>query len=256
MLGKLLKYEFKATFRTLVPLYGCLIIFTVLNKLFSLIDNDRLSSITDIPSTLLMIGYVLTMVSIFIITVVVIIQRFSKNLLMDEGYLMHTLPVYPYMNVLSKLIIAVVWSIISFFVAIISILIMTLGGDLFRQIPQFIEELFMLDFQGLAYVIQMILGGLTNTILGILVIYASITIGYTFNEYKKLCSFGAFILINFVTNFISAIFQIVMMMIFDTLPMSTTLNFYFSFSVALNTLMCVGLFFVINYLMKNKLNLE
>ena len=34
MLGKLLKYEFKATGRLVLPLYGALLVFGLINKIF------------------------------------------------------------------------------------------------------------------------------------------------------------------------------------------------------------------------------
>ncbi|MEG2638949.1 MAG: ABC transporter permease, partial [Clostridiales bacterium] len=50
MLGKLLKYETKATGRTLLPLYAALLIFALINKIFmnndfSVINTDTLGGI-------------------------------------------------------------------------------------------------------------------------------------------------------------------------------------------------------------------
>ena len=54
-----------------------------------------------------------------------ILQRFYKNLLSGEGYLMHTLPVRPWQHIASKLIAAVVWTVLSFFVVCVSCLLYT-----------------------------------------------------------------------------------------------------------------------------------
>ena len=57
------------------------------------------------------IGYMLymgVMMAAFVVTAVILIQRFYKNLLGSEGYLMFTLPVTVTQHLLSKTIIAVV----------------------------------------------------------------------------------------------------------------------------------------------------
>ena len=94
MLGKLIKYEFKATGRLLIPLYGALIIFAFISKIFMgdfLYNSD--SILGNIPQILAILIYVGIMVAIFVVTVFIIIQRYRTNLLCDEGYLMNTIPV-------------------------------------------------------------------------------------------------------------------------------------------------------------------
>ncbi len=58
-------------------------------------------------------------------TLTMMIQRFNKNLLSDEGYLMHTLPVKPWKHIASKLLASMLWMIGSVVVALISILVIT-----------------------------------------------------------------------------------------------------------------------------------
>ena len=94
MLGKLMKYEIKATGRTLIPLYIALLAFAIINKIFIGTGlSDKLEGFGSIPFILSIFGYGFTMAAVFIVTFFVIIQRFYKNLLGDEGYLMNTLPV-------------------------------------------------------------------------------------------------------------------------------------------------------------------
>ena len=52
------------------------------------------------------------MVAVMIVTLIIIIQRFYKNLLCDEGYLMNTLPMSVWKNITSKLVVASygIWS--------------------------------------------------------------------------------------------------------------------------------------------------
>ena len=67
--------------------------------------------------------YMGVMMAAFVVTAVILIQRFYKNLLGSEGYLMFTLPVTVSQHLLSKTIIAVVMIALSGLSALISIFI-------------------------------------------------------------------------------------------------------------------------------------
>ena len=132
MLGKLMKYEIKATGRTLIPLYIALLAFAIINKIFIGTGlAHKLEGFGSIPFILSILGYGCTMTAVFIVTFFVIIQRFYKNLLGDEGYLMNTLPVSTITNITSKISIATFWNIVSGFVAALSIIIMAFKPDAF-----------------------------------------------------------------------------------------------------------------------------
>ena len=65
--------------------------------------------------------YMGVMMAAFVVTAVILIQRFYKNLLGSEGYLMFTLPVTVTQHLLSKTIIAVVMIALSGIAAFLSI---------------------------------------------------------------------------------------------------------------------------------------
>ena len=94
MLGKLIKHEFRATGRIMLPLLGAELLLSVLAGL-SIRGLDRMENMGFLGVT-----YVLTLVVFFlglfalgVVAFVLMIQRFYKNLLRDEGYLAMTLPV-------------------------------------------------------------------------------------------------------------------------------------------------------------------
>ena len=76
MLGKLLKYEFRATGRLFLPLYGALVIFALINALLL-----SFREIPQLPAVLAMLVYILLAIAVFVVTFIVMIQRFYKNLL-------------------------------------------------------------------------------------------------------------------------------------------------------------------------------
>jgi ABC-type transport system involved in multi-copper enzyme maturation permease subunit len=105
--------------------------------LFCAINSD--STFITIIGGILMAGYVLLIVGIFVITLIVILQRFYKNLVKEEGYLMFTLPVKPWELITSKLIASVIWTFVSTIVVMISVCIMTLSKGCFASFAQFMQ---------------------------------------------------------------------------------------------------------------------
>jgi hypothetical protein len=73
-------------------------------------------------------------------TLIVLIQRFYKNLLGDEGYLMFTLPVQSWSHILSKLAVSMLWTVVSGGVALCSILFISSNNI---STPEFYKELLM-----------------------------------------------------------------------------------------------------------------
>ena len=118
---KLLKYEWKACARICLPLYGVLILMSfVTHLLYSIPQNSTFGFMLPAISSMLYMG---VMMAAFVVTAVILIQRFYKNLLGSEGYLMFTLPVTVTQHLFSKTIIAVVMIGLSGLSALISIFI-------------------------------------------------------------------------------------------------------------------------------------
>lgn len=269
MLRKLMKYEIKATGRTLLPLYGVLLIFAIINKIFigGSFSGERLDFLGGIPMILSIFAYGCTMAAVFIVTLFIIIQRFYKNLLGDEGYLMNTLPVEVWKNILSKLLIAMLWIIVSVFVAILSILIM--GADL-HSISTFFHEFKEAVSQAYSQIginiyilpIEAILAGLSQIIMDVTLIYASISLGHLFNKRKILASFGAFIVLNIIMNTITTSIAKTLEPSFTTKFQNITpsslgvLHQVILIALVINLVFFAIYFFITNYVTKNKLNLE
>lgn len=106
MLGKLIKYDLKALGKILLPLWGTLIIVGLIFGI-SLRRGDNGSN-TMVAFSLILIIAIIT--AIFVLNVIIIIQRFWKGLLKEEGYLMFTLPVTTRSLILSKVLSALIIS--------------------------------------------------------------------------------------------------------------------------------------------------
>lgn len=262
MLRKLMKYEFKATGRILLPLYGALIAFSIINKLFIGTGSGRtnMDVLGGIPAMISIFAYGCTMAAVFIVTLFITIQRFYKNLLGDEGYLMNTLPVALWKNIASKLFIAMGWSFISGVVAIISILIMAYSpgmfGEFFEAIPSLFREVYNeLGLSMYFFIIEIVIISLTSMASSITMIYASISIGHLFNKRRKLGAFGAFILLNIISNTIYGVLQINLFTdIFDSKILNIHGLLWLYIFISVIGMACY--FAITNYILKNKLNLE
>lgn len=267
MLGKLMKYEFKATGRLLVPLYVALMIFAIINKLFmgdmSAIDSS--STFGTFIKVTTMIIYVVIMVSIFIVTLFVIIQRYRTNLLGDEGYLMNTLPVKPWQNIMSKLLTASIWMILSVIMAMLSILILAYQKDMFSVSWDFISEFFKEAYRYsgsnvIFFSIEIILMMISGLVSSILIIYASLSIGNLFTKAKILASFGAFIGLTTVSEIITTFAFNPIINSFENLRIegitTTHFHFIFLFAIVSVTIYSVAYFIISHYILTRKLNLE
>lgn len=220
MLGKLLKYELKSSARTLIPLYiGILILSIVCGIFFATQIQDFMYS--DNMSLFFGILYMLLfalLVAMGVLTVVSIIQRFYKNLLGDEGFLMFTLPVSSTTLLLSKMLAAMLWIIASSVVGVLSIMItmfipLFFSGELnitwsdfvyFMQIAW--ESLFNTPALP-TFMFQLLLGGFISIIVTILMAYVSMMIGQLqpFSRHQIIVSFIAFFLIGWAFSTLYAL---------------------------------------------------
>ena len=93
MLRKLLKHEFRATGRIMLPLFGILLLVSVGANFSSrgMLNSD--SSLLRTLGTIFIMLFIVGIFAVGIISFVLMINRFYKNLLQDEGYVMMTLPV-------------------------------------------------------------------------------------------------------------------------------------------------------------------
>ena len=110
MLGKLLKHEFAATGRRMLPTLGVLALLGLLANLsLRLLESDVGGSLLRILLVLFVVAFFIGITVAWVMTLVLMISRFYRNLLKDEGYLMFTLPTGTHELIWSKLIVSTVW---------------------------------------------------------------------------------------------------------------------------------------------------
>ena len=269
MLSKLLKYEIKATARLFLPLYLTIIVFSVINLIFLNVPTpgERTLFLYSAGMTISMIVYGILMVGLVVMTLFVLIQRFYKSLLGDEGYLMFTLPVKSWSHILSKLMIAILWTITSGFVASSSILIISANKINITELLQGLSAAYAQITQEFgAYsaliALEVIILGLLSIAVTVLTIYAAIALGQLFSKHKQLASFGMYIALQVISQIIMSVSSAVFFNLAIFKPESTLISNLTLVSVGLLLSILylgaftAGYFYLTNFILKKKLNLE
>ncbi len=267
MLGKLLKYEIKATARVFMPLYAVLMVFAAINRLISMLSVQKWQA----PEIISMILYIMVLAGIFVVAFVVMIQRFYKNLLSDEGYLMFTLPAKGWKHIASKLVVAMMWIAVSGIAAIVSILVngydRFLTADFMQSVADSIREFFVFFGASSALVIlEVLLILVIGLASSVLLIYVSIALGHLFNRHRILGSLGAFIVVSTVTQILFAVITYMTGDIGLSMVDANTPNDFFQhqaflhytmwFCIIFFGLLSAGYFALTNYILSRRLNLE
>lgn len=200
MLGKLLKYEFQATSRTFFPIYIAILLVSIINRVFRRANVDMGFTLT----VFVLVGL---FIALGVITLIMIIQRFNKNLLSDEGYLMFTLPVKSSNLIFSKLFVSFIWTIISGIIAVSAFLILLADANFFKTLGEVFSSTFWENFvkamqMGIDEnpVLMLVRIGFIG-ILGysevILAIYLALAVGQLpkFSKHRVIASFIAYFVI-------------------------------------------------------------
>lgn len=265
MLGKVLKYEFKSTTRLFLPTYLATLVFALLERLFgniSFLQNLWGGRIYGLITTI----YVLIIIMTICLTFVLIVQRFYKNLLKDEGYLSQTLPVSVDTHIWGKVIPAVAWTVLSTLVVCLSLLLL-LGtnenlsefGRGWNEFRSYFNYAFTMPLW--LFITEIVIVVILGAFSGILAFYSALSIGNLANSHKVLASVAAYFVLSMVLGTVYGA-------IAGVIGSTSWGNWEFeTISTGLWTLLmgCLALFILVDgaihylisrYILKNRLNLE
>ncbi len=257
MLGKLIKQEWKATIRILLPLYMILVCTTLITSLLAHWDNDFSNLITGLST----FTYAISLLLIAAGTTILLYVRFYKNLLTDEGYLMFTLPVKTNDLVLSKLIISCFFTIASIIGVILSLLALAYASGHYDTVKAGInyicEEL--VRESGLAAPFLFIIAAvlvILSVVSSIVLVYFAIALGQLFTSHRIIGAFVSYGAIYVVME----ILLFALMMVFVLINGSGYMDepdfaLFLGMTIFISILTAAGYLGTINIL-KKKLNLE
>ena len=210
MLRKLIKHEFIATGRIMLPMYLILLLSAVGANISArgLLDNK--SAVLETLGVLLVTAFGFATTGVFILAFVLMIQRFYKNLLQDEGYLMLTLPVSVHQHIWAKLFVSAVWSIATVLMVTLASMVVAYDIGVLREIPDLLRMFFhglrLLTpseaLNGTAVLIEMCVLCFLMLMDFCIQFYASLAVGHSFSSHKMAASVACFFAFMFAVMFL------------------------------------------------------
>ncbi len=207
MLGKLLKYNLKDSFKGLIVFYILAMFFSLLTRIFFGIENSFIMSI--IASILS--GVTISMIiNILINNIIRVWVRFRQNLYGDESYLTHTLPIKKSVIYLSKFLNTVIILLISFLVIALTLFIAYYSKENIEMLKNILipfEKAFDLKITGVLFAVLFIL---FLEILNMMQAgYTGIILGHRLDSGK----IGFSVLIGFVSYMVTQVFVVAVVFI-------------------------------------------
>ena len=219
MLGKLMKHEFRATGRILLPVMGAMLILAGLANLClrSMVNGMTEIRILRILMVLIVTFSVIAVIATVVMALVMMVSRFYRNLLKDEGYLMFTLPVSTHALIWSKIIVSLVWFLITGLLIwlLMGLTALNISGSnlqaILEEFPSWSEIRQLIDEYQLRaplnrLIFQFCLAVLLGGIVGCLHFYAAMSLGHMFSSGKILLSIVFYVAISFVFSMVSSVY--------------------------------------------------
>ena len=200
MLGKLLKQDFRATARIILPVYAAVPVLGLFTNLITRLCENQNGFLIRAIGALVSFVFSLSLIAAVVTTVVLMILRFYRNLMTDEGYLMFTLPVNRHQLIWSKLLSALIYTAASAMAVTLSILLVLLPiadwsgfwGNLGELLSSITESLHF-GVPGPLLLLWIAVLAILTVFSGFLMVYAAIALGHSFSNHKILLSVVFFI---------------------------------------------------------------
>lgn len=273
MLRKLLKQEFRATARVMLPLYLVTFVLALAVRLVLLLSQNQvlLDSVGGRTLRAILLGvsvtaFVVATIATFLAALIQAVLRFRSNLLGDEGYVMFTLPVSTHQLVWAKLITSVVWFLGAAVIDVLALLALVVNLGMFQEFGRFVIEVkeqltAYLVGNGIAFLVELALLFVVGCLVLCLNFYAPLAIGHSFALHKLLWSVVFFFAIQIVIQIIGGVFGLI------ALPHLWSVNFNFMTaaaaahammwsSILVTAIYGAILYGVTLYMLRKRLNLE
>ena len=254
MLGKLIKNDFKATWKTFLMLDVALLALALINK----------GMLVDVVSGISMFTFIVMLIASLFITTVLIVMKFYKTMLSDQGYLSFTLPVTPMQHLISKVLVAAFWLIVNGLVVFISLLLFMWDVDVINNIWRTLTGALgegELKTLLVTIGINLIISAFSTPIL----FFCAMSIGQLFRTHKIIGSVAGYFIISMVSDVLDTVAMLVVgsgysSVAIETMedlqkvaPYLTKIYVGSAFTMIILAALC---FAVSNILLSRKLNLD
>lgn len=206
MFGKVLKYELRDGLRTFLPLWGAVLVASLVDGLLiRFLTNDNSNVSVSIVTTLLSFIVFALIVAVFVIVLVMIIQRFYNGLLGEGGYLAFSLPVSCETHVGARILASLILVIGCFIDTVFSssVILWVQGNGFGSGIADFIKaclEAVKAYPNSMVVGIELVLFALLVLSFTILRLYSAMAVGHLFRKNRGIWSIVAYVVIGFFSK--------------------------------------------------------
>lgn len=214
MLGRLMKYEWKATWKLLVPAN----LLIVVTSFFSWIawrrmryDGYDVNAVVNLAALVLLVTSFLSMFVVIVGSAIYLIWRFYTSTYGDQGYLLHTLPVDKHHIIIAKVLVSTAWILLSTVLMCIYMYLdysTTLDevGVALEEILKAVLTQWFGNTESAFYVVMGIIMMIVGMLVRVLKVTACISLGQLSSNHKLLTAFGFYYAIYVVQKIIDAIY--------------------------------------------------
>lgn len=225
MLGKLIKHELRGSGRTMLP-FILVSLFLAVMAGFSMraMEHQQDYSWFNILFGIVIFLFAVGLMTVCVMTVVVMINRFRQNLLGDEGYLMFTLPVSVDQHIWAKLIVSIIWFAATFLTCVLAVVLVLLCNvrtfdvnwpdvvHVMGEMRHAMEAFGVMHLVG--YGLELLVLLFAGACFSCLTFYCAMAIGYSFSNRKVLMSILAFVGIDILLS----VLQSTVIMLLNGIP--------------------------------------
>lgn len=225
MLGKLIKHELRGSGRTMLPFILVSLFLSVMAGLsIRGLERQQDYGWFTVVFGIVIFLFVAGLMAVCIMSIVVVINRFRRNLLGDEGYLMFTLPVSVDAHIWAKLIVSAIWFAATFLTCMLAMVLMLVCnvdqfainwsevGYVFSELGRALKNFGVLHV--VAYCLELLVIFFGSVCVTCLTFYCAMAVGYSFSNRKVLMSIVAFIGIDILFT----VLQALVVMLLNNIP--------------------------------------
>ncbi len=246
-----MKHELIALFRALLYVGAIVLVMAILTRIGIIVDS---SVFVEISSVLLVFGVFILLACAFITS----IARFWSSFFTGEGYMTFSLPATPAQILIAKMLSALVAMFFGVIVAIVAVLIATLGTsvDILRIIAEFSWEYIQMIASYLSsdplVAVEAVVLVISAIPMTLLFFYLIMSIGQLFTKGRKGLTFVMFIGAYWVVSILEILLYDPFL---EFLLESGGLHAWLWVQIGVNFALDFGMFFIVRYILLHKVNL-
>lgn len=260
MFKKLVKYEFQSVGKWYLGVYLAALLLSAVLGIWLQSITLRVQTGNTEPggAEMVLLGTIfmsfgILIATLFLSTFFLVVNRFRKNVYGRQGYLTMTLPVNSHQIILSKLLVSLVWYFLAAITGLLSIgilfaLIMMNNEDfLIPELQTFIQQL---DW---SIALTQFVYGVIESIMSILLIYFSISVGQLFKDHRLLFAILTYIGISIVVGVLGTSLYVNNL---ESLYGSALSVYPNPILALINIILAFAYYFGTHFIMTKKLNLQ